>query len=65
MFAHLSLSGNHVQVRSIVGSREYGMGIILEGGCWVELRWLSMSGLLLSYGNNVRVGHGSGCVGRN
>ncbi len=30
----VSLSGRHVQVGSIVGSREYGMGIILEGGCW-------------------------------
>ncbi len=34
MFAHLSLSGRHVQVGSIVVSREYGMGIILGGGCW-------------------------------
>ncbi len=34
MFAHLSLSGRHVQVGSIVGSRECGMEIILEDGCW-------------------------------
>ncbi len=31
---HLSLSGKHVQVESIVGSREYEIKIILEGGCW-------------------------------